>query len=177
MTGFDIIVIVIVGVAAIGGFMRGLVQEVLSLATWFLAAFSMRFLHYPVYDFLLGYIPSSTLSAILAFALLLLIPYAGMKVIIGLAATDDGGSDLKPVDRVLGFGMGLVKGALIAVFGFCLIAFTFDDEWSVTGRPAWVATARTYPAINAATNELVPLIAARRAQLEEDEKPGGDTAQ
>ena len=32
MTGFDIIVFLIVGVAAIGGFMRGFVQEVLSLA-------------------------------------------------------------------------------------------------------------------------------------------------
>ena len=63
-----------------------------------------------------------------------------------------------------------MKGALIAVFGFCLIAFTFDETWSITGRPAWVSTARTYPAINAATNELVPLIAARRANLREAEE-------
>ena len=167
MTGFDIIVIVIVGVAAIGGFMRGLVQEVLSLSVWFLAAFCIHYLHYPLYSLLLGYIASSTLSALLGFALLLLIPYIGMKIIIGLAAADNGGSELKPFDRVLGFATGLVKGALIAVFGFCLIAFTFDETWSITGRPAWVATARTYPAINAATNELVPLIAARRANLRE----------
>lgn len=174
MTGFDIIVIVIVGVAAIGGFMRGLVQEVLSLAMWFLAAFSIHFLHYPVYQVLQGYIRSGTLSAIFAFALLLLIPYAGMKVIVGLAASDDGGSELKPFDRVLGFGVGLVKGAIIAVFGFCLIAFTFDESWSITGRPAWVATARTYPAINATTNELVPLIAARRANLKAAEEAAAE---
>ena len=29
MTGFDIIVLIIVGVAAVGGFMRGFVQEIL----------------------------------------------------------------------------------------------------------------------------------------------------
>lgn len=165
MTGFDIIVVLIVGLAAIGGFKRGLVQEVLSLATWFLAAFCIRFLHFPAYEFLMGYIRNTTMAGLLAFALLLLIPYIGMKIIVGLAEIDGGGSNMKPVDRVLGFGMGLVKGTLIAVFGFCLIAFTFDEDWSVTGRPAWVATARTYPAINAATNELVPLIAARRAQV------------
>ena len=80
MTGFDIIVIVIVGVAAIGGFMRGLVQEVLSLSVWFVAAFCIHYLHYPLY---------SRCSATLhprrcrrcCFALLLLIPYIGMKII------------------------------------------------------------------------------------------------
>ncbi len=100
-----------------------------------------------------------------------------MKVIVGLTASADGGSELKPFDRVLGFGVGLVKGAIIAVFGFCLIAFTFDESWSITGRPAWVATARTYPAINATTNQLVPLIAARRANLnaaEEAAAEGGE---
>jgi len=45
MTAFDIIVLIIVGVAAIGGFMRGLVQEVLSLASWILAAFTIYYFH------------------------------------------------------------------------------------------------------------------------------------
>ncbi len=40
MTGFDFIVLVIVGVAAVGGFMRGFVQEVLSLAAWIARASS-----------------------------------------------------------------------------------------------------------------------------------------
>ena len=45
MTGFDIIVLLIVGVAAIGGFLRGFVQEVLSLLSWVLAIFAIRYLH------------------------------------------------------------------------------------------------------------------------------------
>ena len=45
MTGFDIIVLLIVAVASIGGFMRGFVQEVLSLASWLLAILAIRFLH------------------------------------------------------------------------------------------------------------------------------------
>ena len=52
MTGFDIIVLFIVSVAAIGGFLRGLVQEVLSLAAWILAAFSIYYLHGPLTEFL-----------------------------------------------------------------------------------------------------------------------------
>ena len=45
MTAFDLIALVIVGVAAIGGFMRGFIQEVLSLAAWILAVFAIRYLH------------------------------------------------------------------------------------------------------------------------------------
>ena len=41
MAGLDIIIFVIVAVAAIGGFMRGLVQEVLSLASWVFAALAV----------------------------------------------------------------------------------------------------------------------------------------
>ena len=43
MTAFDIIVLVIIAVAAIGGFMRGLIQEVASLATWVIIAFFFRY--------------------------------------------------------------------------------------------------------------------------------------
>ena len=48
MTGFDYIVLLIVGIAAAGGFMRGFLQEILSLAAWVLAAFAIRFLHTPL---------------------------------------------------------------------------------------------------------------------------------
>ncbi|HCJ80462.1 MAG TPA: colicin V production protein, partial [Erythrobacter sp.] len=48
MTGFDYIVLLIVGIAAAGGFMRGFLQEVLSLAAWVLAAFAIRALHTPL---------------------------------------------------------------------------------------------------------------------------------
>ena len=41
----DIFVLVVVGVAAIGGFWRGFVQEVLSLAAWFGSLVAIRFFH------------------------------------------------------------------------------------------------------------------------------------
>ncbi|RYE73327.1 MAG: CvpA family protein, partial [Oxalobacteraceae bacterium] len=83
MTGFDIIVLIIIGVGAIGGFLRGFVQEVLSLAAWMLAIFAIHMLHTDVTNFLLSYVGTPSGAAVLAFALLLLIPYAGMKLIAG----------------------------------------------------------------------------------------------
>ena len=169
MIGFDIIVLVIVGVAAIGGFMRGLVQEVLSLAAWILAAFAIYYLHTPLTAALREYYDAELATPILGFVLLLLIPYASMKVIAGNAGEASRNSILGPIDRVLGFGFGAVKGALIVVFAFSLLALGFDLVWGYKGRPNWITQARTYQATDAFSRQLVSLISERRAALSKDE--------
>ncbi len=170
MTGFDIIVLIIVGVAAIGGFLRGLVQEVLSLAAWILAAFAIYYLHSPLTEALRDFYDADPATSILAFALLLLIPYAAMKVIASNAGEASRGSLLGPIDRVLGFGFGALKGALIVVIAFSVLVLGFDTVWGYKGRPAWIATARTYPAVDTFSSELVSIIAERRARLLSEEE-------
>lgn len=165
MTGFDIIVLGIVGVAAIGGFMRGFVQEVLSLLAWVLAAFAIRYLHTPLTAAMAKHIGYDITTSVLAFALLLLIPYAAMKVIannLGKAARN---SFLSPVDRVLGFGFGALKGMLIVVIGFSLLVLGYDTVWGFRGRPTWITNARSYELVDASSRSLVAMIAARRAQI------------
>ncbi|MEL6530496.1 MAG: CvpA family protein [Pseudomonadota bacterium] len=165
MTAFDIIVLIIVGVAAIGGFLRGLVQEVLSLAAWILAAFAIYYLHSPLTDALRGLYDADPATSILAFALLLLIPYAAMKVIATNVGEASRNSILGPIDRVLGFGFGAVKGALIVIFAFSVLVLGFDTVWGYKGRPTWITSARTYPAADAFSRQLVTLISERRTQL------------
>jgi membrane protein required for colicin V production len=96
---------------------------------------------------------------------LLLIPYAAMKVIIGNASQASDGALLGPIDRVLGFGFGGVKGALVAVFAFSLLVTGFDEKWGYTGRPTWITTARSYTAADAFSRQLIPAIAVRRDRL------------
>ncbi len=165
MTGFDIIVFIIVGVAAVGGFLRGLVQEVLSLLSWCLAAFAVYALHGTLTDFLRLYYDAEPATSILAFAILLLIPYAAMKVIANNVGQASRNSLLGPIDRVLGFGFGAIKGALIVVFAFSVLVLGFDTVWGYKGRPDWITTARTYPAADAFSQELVQMIGERRARL------------
>jgi membrane protein required for colicin V production len=165
MTALDFIILIIVGVAAVGGFMRGLVQEVLSLASWVMAAFALHFMH-PYLTEALGMVyDAEPATPILAFALLLLIPYAAIKVITGNASGASDGAILGPIDRVLGFGFGGVKGALIAVFAFSVMVIGFDESWGYKGRPDWITGARTYAAADAFSRKLVPMIAIRREQL------------
>jgi len=167
MTVFDIIVLVIVGVAAIGGFLRGLVQEVLSIASWILAVFAIHYLHTPLTEWLRALYDAEPATSLFAFVLLLLIPYAAMKLIAGRVSGASSGSLMGPIDRVLGFGFGALKGALIVVVAFALVVLGYTDQWGYKGRPDWITQARTYQLVDASANEMVEMIAQRRAELKE----------
>jgi membrane protein required for colicin V production len=169
MTGLDIIVLLVVGVAAVGGFMRGFVQEVLSLAAWILAIFAIRYLHTDLTEFLAGYIGTATTAALLAFALLLLIPYAAMRLIAGRLGQATRNSVVGPFDRVLGFGFGAVKGVIMAVIAFSVLVLGYDTVWGPKGRPEWIVTARSYPFINAGSEAMVQLIEARHERLKQQD--------
>lgn len=165
MTGFDIIVLFVVGLAAAGGFLRGFVQEILSLLAWGVALFAIYNLHTPMYDWLVPKVGTPTGAATLAFAMLLLIPYAGMKLIAGRLGESSRNSLLGPIDRVLGFGFGAIKGAIVITCAFALLVLGYDAAWGVTGRPDWITQARTYPLINASADQLVQLIETRDTEL------------
>ena len=168
MTGLDYIVLLIVGVAAAGGFMRGLVQEILSLAGWFLAIFAIRALHTPATELLSGYIGTGTSTAILAFVLLLFVPYFAMTLIARSVGSASRKSVLGPVDRVLGLGFGMIKGFLIVVLAFSMVVLGYDSVWGAQGRPTWITSARTYSLVDASSRSLVEMIAERRARLRDE---------
>ncbi len=168
MTGFDIIVLGIVAIAAIGGFMRGFVQEVASLASWIFAAIAVHFIHTPLTVALAQYLGFGVSTSILAFALLLLIPYAAMKVIANNLGSKARNSPLGPIDRVLGFGFGAVKGVVVVVIAFSVLVLGYDTVWGLGGRPTWITTARSYDLVDAGSRSLVQIIAERRAEVREE---------
>jgi membrane protein required for colicin V production len=167
MTGFDLIVLLVVGVAAVGGFMRGFVQEILSLAAWGVAILAIYNLHSPLYEWLLPKVGNPSGAATLAFAVLLLIPYAGMKLIAGRLGEGTRTSLLGPIDRVLGFGFGAIKGAIVVTCAFALLVLGYDAAWGIAGRPDWIKQARTYPLVNASADALVRLIENREEERRE----------
>lgn len=164
MTGFDIAVLVLIGLGAITGFMRGFVQEVLALAAWVVSLVAIHNLHTPLYDFLLPSVGTESGASVLAFAVLLLVPYAVVKLLAGRMGEASRNSVLGPIDRVIGFGFGAIKGMLIAVVGFSVLVLGYDTIWGAGGRPNWIAQSRSYPFVNAASERLVILIAERRQE-------------
>lgn len=174
MTGFDIAVLLIVGIAAATGFLRGFVQEVLALLAWIFALFAIRYLHTPLSEALAPMVGTSSGAAVLAFAVLLLVPYAAVKLIANWMGAKSRGSVLGPIDRVLGFGFGAVKGVIVIVLAFSVLMLGYDVTWGPEGRPNWITQARTYAFVNASSEALVTMIARRRHQaIEADSKISG----
>jgi membrane protein required for colicin V production len=173
MTGFDIAVLLMVGMGAVTGFLRGFVQEIMALAAWVFALFAIRYLHTPMTQFIEPIIGTSSGSSVLAFAVLLLVPYAGVKLVANWAGARSRSSVLGPIDRVLGFGFGAVKGMIIVVLGFSVLVLGYDTVWGVGGRPTWITQARTYPFVNASSEALVTMIAKRRQEVIEADKKVG----
>lgn len=164
MTGFDIAVLLFVGFGALTGFMRGFVQEILALTAWVFAIFAIRMLHTPVTAWLEPHLGSDSGAAVLAFALCLGLPFAMVKLVAKWAGAKSRASVLGPIDRVLGFGFGAVKGMIVIVLGFSVLVLGYDTIWGVGGRPDWIRDARTYPFINASSEALVQVIAERRRE-------------
>ncbi len=169
MTGFDIAVLLLVGMGAVTGFMRGLVQEVLALAAWVVSVVAIHNLHTPLSEALTPMIGTESGASVLAFAILLLVPYAIFKLLAQRMGAASRESVLGPIDRVLGFGFGAVKGTVIAVMCFSVLVLGYDTVWGAGGRPTWITQARSYPFVNAASEELVGMIAERRHAAAESE--------
>ena len=169
MHGLDIAVLIIVGLAAVGGVMRGFVQEILSLAAWIAAVVAIRLLHTDLTEGLLrfDYFDDPISSGTLAFALLLLVPYRIIKLVARWAGKRSRASVLGPVDRILGLGFGILKGLILVVLAFSILVLGYDRVWGEPGRPAWISQATSYPLINAASQDLVEMIEAQRAQIRE----------
>lgn len=163
MTVFDFLVLLIVGATAAGGFMRGFVQEILSLGAWIVAVVALRFLHTDMTAAIYSYTGGPVSAAMLAFSLLLIIPYLAMRAIAARAGKSARSSALGPIDRVLGFGFGAVKGVIVVVMAFSMLVLGYDAVWGPSGRPLWISTARTYPFVNASSEAMVQLIEERRA--------------
>ena len=170
MAAFDIIVLLIVAVTAIAGFMRGFVQEVLALVAWILAVLAIYYFHTPLALGLTPWVASETGAGVLAFALLLLVPYAIVKFASKWVGTASRNSVLGPIDRLLGFGFGAIKGIIIVVLGFSILVLGYDTVWGPQGRPDWISLSRSYPFINAASDELVNMVGERRHSARQAER-------
>ena len=163
MTAMDIIVLLLMGINGIIGFRRGFVFEALSLVGLACAIVAVRLFHAPAAEMLAGIVGTEGGAVILAFAIIF-----GVTWFVGrLIAQKIGGgvkaSILGPVDRVLGFGFGALKGLLIATVAFVGFAMVYDIFFGAeAARPVWLRQSRTYPLLNASGRAMSEWLAERR---------------
>lgn len=159
MTGLDIFVLILMGGAAVLGFLRGFVQEALALGAWILVVIGVRTLHTPISDRLIEPVGSESGASVLAFASIAIVTYALGRWIARSIGARSRKSMLGPIDRVLGFGFGMVKGLIGATLLYLMVVLVYDSLYGAeTARPEWLAESRTYPLLNASGNAMVDFV-------------------
>ncbi len=147
MNGLDTAILVVMGLSAVLGALRGMLTEVLSLLVWVAALWlTVAFGH--DLGALTG-IASPLLRALAGyggtFALVLIVG----NLLIWLLRTLLHGAGLSGTDRMLGFGFGAVRGYAVVLAIVLVVSFT---PWSQT--PLWRESA-LMPAFAAPTAWIV----------------------
>jgi membrane protein required for colicin V production len=127
-------------VSAILAMVRGLSREVLSIASWVIAALAGYFLYPLVAPYLAQYISNAQLVPYAAFAAVFVVVLIVATVITMKIADTIIDSRVGALDRTLGFLYGAARGVLVVAVG--LLFFT----WLVpTNQPGWIAGAKSRP--------------------------------
>ena len=163
MTALDIFVILLLGGAALIGFVRGFTHEVLSLLAWIAGIAALKLFHTPLQERLLDSVGTQAAASVLAFALLFLPAYIAVKLFARAVGGKARRSLLGPVDRLLGGGFGMLKGLMGATLFFLLANLATDMVYGGDAdRPGWMTTSRTYPLLNATGRAVVDWVETRR---------------
>ena len=163
MTALDIFVILVVGGAALVGFVRGFAHEVLALFAWIVAIVALKLFHEPLAGRLVESVGTEAGAAVLAFALLFVPTYIAVKLFAKAVGGRTRRSVLGPVDRILGGGFGMVKGLLGATLIFLLANLATDMVYGGDAeRPEWMTASRTFPLLNASGRAVVDWVEERK---------------
>ncbi|MBS0503790.1 MAG: CvpA family protein [Proteobacteria bacterium] len=167
MTALDIVAVVLLGGGAVIGALRGFVQEALSLFAWVLAVLAVTFLYTPTTDLLAGPIGTGSGAAVAAVVVLFGVTFVIGKLLANYLGKRTRQSVLGPVDRVLGFGFGFLKGLLAASVLFLLATMVVDTvRGGPANRPDWMRHARSYSLLNATSRAMVDYVNQRRSGVQ-----------
>jgi membrane protein required for colicin V production len=149
LTVLDVIVIAVVLISAALAMVRGFVREVLSIASWVIAAVVAYLLYEPVVPLLEPYIDSTTLRVVAAASAIFLVAVILATYITTKISDFVIDSRVGAFDRALGFLFGAARGLLLVV-----IALQFFN-WLVQPSPTWVADAQTKPLLDDLGERLI----------------------
>jgi len=168
MTALDIFVILLLGGAALVGFIRGFTHELLALLAWVAGIAALKLFHAPLQERLVDPVGTEAGASVLAFSLLFLPAYIAVKLFARAVGGKARRSVLGPVDRLLGGGFGMVKGLAGATLFFLLANLATDMVYGGNAeRPEWMTDSRTYPLLNATGRAVVDWVETRRTEGKE----------
>jgi membrane protein required for colicin V production len=162
LSAFDIVVGLIVAIAALAGLARGFVGEIVSLLAWAAGILAVRLFYAAAKPLAVSAVGTEAGGAILAFVGVFLVAFIAVRLLGGRLRDGARNSIIGPFDRVLGLGFGAAKGVLGAALLFLLLNLTFDTIDPGEPSPDWLAEARTAPTLAMVSKALVDFVEERR---------------
>lgn len=163
LTAFDIIILLMILIAAGFGLMRGFVTEILSLVAWVAGVAALRLFYEPASALATEWTGTETGGAILAFVLVFLLTFVAFRFVANALGSRTRQSIVGPLDRLLGLGFGAAKGLIGASLLFLLVTLFFDVAWgSEEPKPEWLQASRTAPLLKVSSGAIVDFVEERR---------------
>jgi membrane protein required for colicin V production len=160
MAAIDLVIIAIVVVSALIGLARGLLKEILSLASW-LAAFILALYFAPeLADRMTGLLADQGIRLVTAFVVIFVVTLIVGGLIQRLVSSLVKSSGLTGTDRVLGFVFGAARGALL-----CVVALIAVRRFAETGQ--WWESSILVPQLLAFEQQVLDLMGRAQAWIVE----------
>lgn len=157
MTGIDILILIVIGVGAIHGLMRGFLHQLASLVGLVAGLFVARTLYGAVGEYLAPTIGTSvTVAQILAFILIWLIVPLALLLMASILTKALKAIHMGWLNRWLGAGLGAVKCMLIV--GMVIHAIEFIDKANALISTEQKQQSQLYYPMNSFADLFYPVI-------------------
>ena len=141
MTVVDIVVIVVIVISGAFAFVRGFVQETLSVVGWVGAAAAAIYSFNDLNPIVLGYVENEPLAIGITIVGTFVITLVLLSLISHSIAVRVRASSVSTLDRSLGLLFGLARGAVVVVAAYLALEWALPRE----DQPEWLREARLMP--------------------------------
>lgn len=156
LTMFDVGLVIVLIISGLLAFVRGFIQEVLSIGAWIGAIAATIFGLPYVKPFTREFISHTMLADVAAGGAIFLVTLVILWILTRMIANTVKGSALNALDRSLGFVFGLVRGAVLVCLLFVGVEWLVKPEQ----QPDWLRNARSLPLVVWGADQLRSLVPA-----------------
>jgi membrane protein required for colicin V production len=164
----DVILILIMLISAFLAMLRGLTREMLSIMSWALAALAALFFYQLYRERVRALIEPQILADVVLIGVVFLVVLLVVSLITVRLSSRVLDSRVGALDRTLGFIFGLVRGLILVVIAYELIAAIVPRE----SLPHWVTEARSLPVIERTGRAIISLLPENPASIFRGEHSG-----
>lgn len=150
MTALDGLVIVVILFSAFLAMVRGFSREVLSLASWVIAAVAAVLLYKNILPLVQSYLSNKTIALIASLAIIFIVVFIIVSIITMKIADVIIDSRIGALDRTMGFIFGLVRGLFIMVIAMLLVNQLIKPE----DQAPWLREAKTKPTLDSLSTKI-----------------------